>query len=44
LEFTLPREAYVAMGGHESNIKTLDQMVSDGGEFPTAARLEGWPK
>jgi hypothetical protein len=44
LEFTLPRDAYVAMGGHEGSIKTLDQVVADGGEYPTAARLEGWPK
>jgi hypothetical protein len=44
LEFTLPRDAYVAMGGHEGSIKTLDQVLADGGEYPTAARLEGWPK
>jgi hypothetical protein len=44
LEFTLPRDAYVAMGGHEGSIKTLDQVMADGGEYPTTARLEGWPK
>ena len=44
LEFTLSRNAYVAMGGHEGSIKTLDQVLADGGEYPTAARLEGWPK
>lgn len=44
LEFTLPRAAYVAMGGHEGSIRTLDQVMAEGGEYPTAARLEGWPK
>ena len=44
LEFTLPRAAYVAMGGHEASIQTLDQIMAQGGEYPTAARLEGWPK
>lgn len=44
LEFTLPRAAYVAMGGHEDSIKSLNQIMAEGGEYPTAARLEGWPK
>ncbi len=44
LEFTLPRDAYVAMGGHESAIQSLDEIMAKGGEYPTAARLEGWPK
>ena len=44
LEFTLPRAAYVAMGGHEDSIKSLDQVMAEGGEYPTAARLEGWPQ
>ena len=44
LEFTLPRADYVAMGGHEGSIRTLDQVMRDGGEYPTAARLEGWPE
>jgi hypothetical protein len=44
LEFTLPRDAYVAMGGHEASIKTLDEIMAEGGEYPTAARLEGWPE
>jgi hypothetical protein len=44
LEFTLPRAAYVAMGGHADSIRTLDQIMAQGGEYPTAARLEGWPR
>lgn len=43
LEFTLPRAEYLAMGGHEANIRTLDQSVADGGEYSTAARVEPWP-
>ena len=39
LEFTLPRTAYLAMGGHEQAIRPLDQVMRDGGEYPTAARL-----
>ncbi len=44
LEFTLPREAYLAMGGHEESIRTLDQSVIEGGEYPTSARVVPWPQ
>jgi hypothetical protein len=43
LEFTLPRSAYLQMGGHEDSIRPLAQIMSEGGEYPTAARLERWP-
>jgi hypothetical protein len=43
LEFTLPRTDYVAMGGHEASIRTLGQSVSEGGEYPTEARVQPWP-
>jgi hypothetical protein len=43
LEFTLPRADYVAMGGHEDKILTLEQVMEQGGEYPTAASLQGWP-
>jgi hypothetical protein len=43
LEFTLPRADYLAMGGHEGAIRSLDRAVAEGGEYPTAARLESWP-
>jgi hypothetical protein len=43
LEFTLPRAAYLAMGGHEGSIRTLQDSVSEGGEYPTEARVEPWP-
>ena len=42
LEFTLPRDAYLRLGGHEAAIRSLDQMLREGGEYPTAARIEGW--
>ena len=44
LEFTLPRAAYLAMGGHEAMIRTLDQSMSEGGEYPTEARIAPWPR
>ena len=44
LEFTLPRADYLAMGGHEEAIRDLDRTMAEGGEYPTAARVEPWPK
>lgn len=43
LEFTLPRAAYVAMGGHEESIRDLGRVVAEGGEYPVAGRVEPWP-
>ena len=43
LEFTLPRADYEALGGHVASIRTLDQTQAEGGEYPTAARVEPWP-
>ena len=40
LEFTLPRDAYLRLGGHDAAIRTLPSILNDGGEYPTAARLE----
>ncbi len=42
LEFTLPRDAYLAMGGHDAAVRSLDEIMAEGGEYPTAARLEPW--
>lgn len=39
LEFTLPRADYLAMGGHAAAIRTLPEMLRDGGEYPTSAQL-----
>ena len=44
LEFTLPRADYLDMGGHADSIRTLDQSVTEGGEYPTEARVEPWPQ
>ena len=44
LEFTLPRAAYFAMGGHQASVQTVDQVIAAGGEYPVAVRLEGWPE
>ncbi len=43
LEFTLPRAEYIAMGGHAEMIRTLDETLASGGEYPTAVKLENWP-
>lgn len=43
LEFTLPVSDYLAMGGHGAAIRTLEQVKAEGGEYPTAARVEAWP-
>jgi len=39
LEFTLPRAAYLALGGHGAAIRSLDDILATGGEYPTGARL-----
>jgi len=41
LEFTLPRAVYLAMGGHDAAVRSLDQVLREGGEYPLAARLVG---
>jgi len=40
LEFTLPRAAYLRFGGHEAAIRSLASILDEGGEYPTAARLD----
>lgn len=39
LEFTLPKEAYLRLGGHADAIRTLTDILAHGGEYPTAARI-----
>ncbi len=43
LEFTLPRADYLAMGGHDSAIRTLAQIEGAGGEYTTSAKVEPQP-
>lgn len=44
LEFTLPRADYLAMGGHADAIRSLSEVVSEGGEYATVARVDRWPE
>jgi hypothetical protein len=39
LEFTLPRAVYRAMGGHDAAVRSLGQVMAEGGEYPQSARL-----
>ncbi|OYU19878.1 MAG: 6-hydroxynicotinate reductase [Rhodobacteraceae bacterium PARR1] len=39
LEFTLPRNAYLRLGGHDEAIRSLPDILQNGGEYPTAAKL-----
>ncbi|WP_205518654.1 6-hydroxynicotinate reductase [Pseudotabrizicola algicola] len=43
LEFTLPRAAYLAMGGHEDAIRDLAQTRLEGGEYQVEARIQPPP-
>ncbi len=49
IEFTLRRDAYLALGGHGSAIRSLDDMVEKGGEYLNPRRRAGavagnpWP-
>ena len=43
LEFTLPRDQYLALGGHDDAIRDLDRVRAEGGEYPTAAKVAAWP-
>ena len=43
LEFSMTRADYVALGGHEGAIRTLPEMMAEGGEYPTAAAIRPWP-
>lgn len=44
LEFTLPKDAYLSLGGHEEAIRDLETVRQEGGEYPTQAQIQGWPK
>lgn len=44
LEFTLPRDAYLTLGGHEEAIRDLEQVRNEGGEYPTRAEIRRWPQ
>jgi 6-hydroxynicotinate reductase len=44
LEFTMARSDYLALGGHDDAIRSLDQVMRTGGEYPMEARLQNWPE
>ena len=39
LEFTMPRDDYLALGGHAPAIRALDDILRAGGEYATTGRL-----
>ncbi len=41
LEFTLPREEYTALGGHDAAIRDLSDVLETGGEYGAASRVVG---
>ena len=41
LEFTMPRETYVSLGGHAEAIRELDDVVKHGGEYGDQTRIVG---
>ncbi|MFN6979267.1 MAG: 6-hydroxynicotinate reductase, partial [Gemmobacter sp.] len=43
LEFTLPRAAYLALGGHEGAIRSMGDVMERGGEYTAAARIAASP-
>ncbi|MCR8725008.1 6-hydroxynicotinate reductase [Frigidibacter sp. ROC022] len=43
LEFTLPRAAYLALGGHAEAVRSVEEVTRDGGEYATGAQLARWP-
>ena len=43
LEFTLRRQDYLTMGGHDDAIRNLDDVRDTGGEYPTSAQVDRWP-
>ena len=41
LEFTLPREQYGELGGHDAVVRDLDDVLTEGGEYGAEARILG---
>ncbi|MCH2095675.1 MAG: 6-hydroxynicotinate reductase [Rhodobacteraceae bacterium] len=44
LEFTVAREIYQALGGHRTQIRTLDDILENGGEYGAESRVIGHSK
>ena len=41
LEFTVARAEYRALGGHDTEVRELDDVLERGGEYGAAARVLG---
>ncbi len=41
LEFTMPRDVYRALGGHDASVRTLRDVLAGGGEYGSAFRAVG---
>ena len=39
IEFTLSRDAYRALGGHDGAVRSLDDVLAEGGEYGSDSRL-----
>ena len=44
LEFMMSRQDFLALGGHEDAIQSLEQMMQHGGEYCVSAKVENWPE
>ncbi len=44
IEFTMRRDAYVALGGYEAEIRTVDDVLEKGGEYYNDRRSEPAPR
>ena len=40
IEFTMRRETYSALGGHDGKVRTLEDIIQTGGEYGAASRIE----
>jgi len=42
LEFTMRRDEYLALGGHETAIRSVEDVLETGGEYGSASKLLNW--
>ena len=40
IEFTMRRETYRALGGHDDRVRTLEDILEKGGEYGAATRID----
>ena len=44
LEFTIRRDEYLALGGHEASIRTVDDVLEKGGEYGSSSKRLEWAR